>query len=141
MQIQRYAAKGQLVPLLFSENAVAASQTNAQLPLMAVDIVASLVDGYAMPFAGEIVAVSWVLDTAGTAGVFTIGATVGGTEDADTTQTVGTAVSGTGSVVRGLAKFVAGDLIGCEITTDGSWDGTASDLIVQVWVLLALEGI
>jgi hypothetical protein len=141
MQVERYIAKGQVVPLMFSEDAVDASQTNAQLPLMAVDAVASLVDGYVMPFDGEIVAVSWALDTAGTAGSFTIGATVGGTEDADTTQTVGTASSGYGAVARGLAKFNAGDLIGCEITTDGSWDGTASDLVALVWVLLSLEGI
>jgi hypothetical protein len=36
---------------------------------------------------------------------------------------------------------VAGDLIGAEITTGGTWDGTTADLAVVVWVLLYLDGV
>lgn len=142
MQIDRYIAKGQLVPLTFYQDAVAASQTNAQLSVnenAATGI--SLVQGYTMPFDGEVMAIAADLDTAGAAGVFTVGASIDGTEDADTTITMGTATGVSLAVARGLAGFVAGDVIGVEITTDGSWDGTASDLLVTVYVLLELEGI
>ncbi len=142
MQIKRYIAKGQVVLLTFYQDAVAASQTNVQLSVnenAATGI--SLVEGYTMPFAGEVVAIAADLDAAGSAGVFTVGATIGGTEDADTTITMGTATGVSLAVNRGLAEFVAGDVIGSEITTDGSWDGTASDLLVTLYVLLELEGI
>lgn len=142
MQIQRYIAKGQIVSLVFAQDAVAASQTDAQLSIMETAATGiQLVDGYTMPWAGEIVAVTADVDTAAGAGSLTVGATVGGTEDADTTITITTAVNGRLVVPRGKATFVAGDIIGAEITTDGSWDGTASDLAVQIWVLLHVEGI
>ena len=142
MQVIRYIAKGQIVPLLFAQDAVAASQTDAQLSIMETAATGiQLVDGYTMPFDGEIVAVTADLDTAAGAGSLTVGATVGGTEDADTTITITTAVNGRQVIPRGKTSFVAGDIIGAEITTDGSWDGTASDLAVQIWVLLFVEGI
>ena len=141
MQVERIIAKGQIVPLLFSHDAIAASQTNFQLVLMAVDVVASLVDGYAMPWAGEVVGISAVLDSAGSAGSLTVGATIGGTEDADSTITITTETKKYLSIPRGKIPFVAGSLIGAEITSDASWNGTTSDLVVQVWVLLHVEGI
>ncbi len=145
MQIARNIAKGQLVPLTFHQNQVAADQTDAQLVTIETDDASSvsttLTDGYPMPFDGEVVAVSFLLDSAGSAGSLTVGATIGGTEDADTTLSITTAASGSLKVSRGLAKFVAGDVLGSEITTDASWNGTASDLVVVIWVILALEGI
>lgn len=142
--LSNVAARHQLVPLQFTQADVAASQTDAQLSVAAVDNAADdqlACTEYAMPWPGQVVGVSYALSTAGTAGTLTVGASIGGTEDADTTQTVTTAASGYGRVPRAAARFVAGDLIGCEITTDGSWNGTSSDLIVTVWVLLRLEGI
>lgn len=142
MRITREISKGQLVGLTFMQDAVAASQTNVQLPIAEVNAGAgNAITGYIMPFAGQIVAISWILSAAGTAGVFTIGPTVGGTETAALTQTVGTAASGRAKINRDSAVFAAGDEIGAEITTDGSWDGTSSDLAVTVWVLLELDGI
>jgi len=142
VQIDRTIAKGQLVQLTFMQDAVAASQTDVQLPIAEVNAgAANGVAGYIAPFAGEIVAVSWVLTAAGTAGSFTIGPTVGGTEKTALTQTVGTAASGRGTVPRGTIPFNAGDELGAEITTNGSWDGTSADLGVSVWVLLYLDGI
>ena len=141
MQVQRYIAKGQLVPLMFMEDAVAASQTNAQLPSVAVDAVSSLVLELGMPFDGEIVAISATLSVAGSAGSLTLGATVGGTEDANSTITITTETVKSLVIPRGKITFVAGDLIGAEMTSDGSWNGTTADLIVQVWVLLYVEGI
>lgn len=138
--ITRTTSKGQLVPLYFCQDAVAASQTNVQL-FTPGEQVAALVEGYEMPWAGEIVAVSYTLSAAGSAGVFTIGATVDGTEDADTTITVGTVAASSLKVARGLAPFAAGASIGAEITTDGSWDGTTADLGVIVWVLQYIDSI
>lgn len=133
-------SRGQLVALHFMQDAVAASQTNVQLPIAEVAAGAqNAIAGYIMPRGGEILGISWLLTAAGTAGVFTIGPTIGGTEQATLTQTVGTAASGYQwlSVDKvAPVSFVAGNEIGAEITTDGSWDGTSSDLVVTVWVLL-----
>jgi hypothetical protein len=141
-QITNETAKGQLVPLVFCQDNVAASQTDVQLNVMEVASAAALaVDGYTMPFSGEVVGISYVLSAAASAGVGTIGATVGGTEDADTTLAMGTSAGNYKRVPRGSARFVAGNKIGCELTTDGSWDATTADLAVTVWVLLEMEGI
>lgn len=142
MQIDRTIAKGQLVALTFMQDAVAASQTDVQLPIAEVNAGAgNQVDGYVMPFAGEIVGISYKLNAAGTTGVFTIGPTIGGTEQAGLTVTVGTTAAGRATVPRDTYKFVAGADIGAEITTGGTWDGTSSDVGVTVWVLLYLDGI
>ncbi len=142
MQIERITARGQLVPFTFMQDAVAASQTDVQLPIAEVNAgAANQIVGYISPFAGEIVAISWNLTAAGTTGTFTIGPTVGGTEKTSLTQTVGTAASGRGVVGRGSIPFNAGDEIGAEITTGGTWDGTSADLCVVVWALVYIEGV
>lgn len=143
-QIDRTIAKGQLVPLVFHQADLAASQTDVQLSVAAVDNAADdqlQVDGYVMPFEGEIVGITARLSAAATAGTLTVGPTVGGTEKTDPTLSITTAQSASDTAVRGTAVFAAGDLIGAEITTGGTWDGTTADLTVVVWVLLYLEGI
>lgn len=144
MQIDRVIARGQYVEYVFTQADVAASQTDVQLSIQSVDNAADdqlAVAGYIVPFDGEIVSITWKLTAAGTTGTFTIGPTVGGTEKTALTQTVGTGASGRGKVPRGTAMFNAGDEIGAEITTGGTWDGTGADLVVCVGVLLYLEGI
>jgi hypothetical protein len=142
MQIDRTIAKGQLVALTFMQDAVAASQADVQLPIAEVNAGAgNAVDAYTMPFAGEIIGVSYRLTAAGTTGAFTIGPTIGGTEQAGLTVTVGTTTSGRATVVRDTYRFEAGALIGAEITTAAGWDGTTADLGVTVWVMLYLDGI
>lgn len=139
-QIDRTISKGQLIALHFNQVDVAASQTNVQL--LANEATGSAANTeYIMPFAGEVVAVSYALTAAGTAGVFTVGPTINGTEVAGLTQTVGITTEGRGVIARGTAAVAAGDNIGAEITTDGSWDGTTADLLVTVWVLQYLSGI
>lgn len=140
MQIKRIIAKGQVVPLLFQEAAVADAQTNAQLVVVDVGTSPSLVDGYVMPFAGSVIAISAALDSAASAGSLTIGATIGGTEDAASTITITTETEKYLAIQRGEIPFDAGAVLGAEITT-ASWNGTTSDLAVHVWVLLKLEGI
>jgi hypothetical protein len=141
-QLEGITSRGQLVPLVFAQDAVAASQTNVQLNAQEVASGAALaVESYTMPFAGQVVGVSFTLSAAAAAGVATVGATVAGTEDADTTLTIGTSAGTYKRVPRGSARFVAGASIGCELSTDGDWDATTSDLVVVIWVLLEMEGI
>lgn len=144
-QMERIIAKGQLVPLVFMQDAVAASQTNVQLPIAETNdgttTSVNASDEYVMPFDGEIVAITAALTAAATAGTLTVGPTVNGTEEADPTLSITTATEARDKAARGTATFVAGDLIGAEITTGGTWDGTTADLVVVVWVLLHLEGI
>lgn len=135
-RIERIIAKGQLVPLNFGQTNVAISQVDVQL-------VAEQADGITMPFAGEIVAVTYALSANKTAGVMTVGPTVGGTEVSTLTVTAanGTA-TGRKLVKRRTAAFAAGAVIGAEITTDASFLPAASaELNVTVWVILSIEGI
>lgn len=142
MRVDKTLGKYQLVPLVFGQDAVAASQTNVQLYVAQVGGPVELaVTGYTMPFAGEIVGISYDLSAAATAGTLTIGPTIGGTEASDPTLSVTTGVTGSDTCNRGKATFAKNAIIGAEITTDGSWDGTSSDLLVVVWVVLAISGI
>lgn len=132
----------QLVPLQFMQDNIAASQSNVQIPIAQVASAAeNVVAGYTMPWSGTIVGISAVVSTAATAGTLTVGATVGGTEAADPALSITDETEKSDTATRGTATFDADDVIGCEITTDGDWDGTSSDLGVTVWVLLDVTGI
>lgn len=136
-------SKGQLVQLVFAQDAVAASQTDVQLYAQegGAGPISLAVEEYYAPWPGEIVAVAFDLSAAGSAGNLSIGATINGTEDADTTYAITTAQRGAKKVPRGKAMFAAGQYIGSEITTDGSWNGTTADLLVTVYVLFYVDGI
>jgi len=139
-QITRGSSKGQLVAFVFGQDALAASQTDVQLPT-AIGEGSQAVDGYVMPWDYEVVGVGWSSSVAATTGSATIGATIGGTEDADTTLSVTTATNAYKRVPRGACQGVAGDRLGCELTTGGTWDGTTADLVATVYALIYLEGI
>jgi len=116
----------------FTDENVAASQTDAQLVLLAG------LDGVVMPKAGYVIGMTGSLSAAATAGSLTVGVSIDGTEDSDTTQTVttGQEINATFKVDDGI-RFTAGQQIGVEITTssDPAWDGTTADLAVWVWVV------
>jgi hypothetical protein len=134
-RIERIIAKGQLVALDFGQANVVASQTDVQL-------VGNQSSGYVMPFAGEIVAVTYCLNANKTAGVLTVGPTVGGTEVTALTVTAANATAiGSKTVKRRTAPFAAGAEIGVELTTDGSLAPVTAELCVTVWVILSIEGI
>jgi len=62
-------SKGQLVKLSFSQDNVAANQSDVQLYRSEVAAAALLaVDEFNMPFAGEVVAIAYSLSAAGSAG-------------------------------------------------------------------------
>lgn len=136
MQITRELGKYQIVPVTFALANVAASQTNVQLK-----DASGQVEGITMPFAGQVVAIAADLSAAATAGSLTVGATIGGTEAAATTQTITTQTTKHAAIKRDAVTFAAGDLIGVEITSSGTWDGTTADLVVTVFVALTLDGI
>lgn len=133
-------SKGQLVPFVFGQDAVAASQTDVQLPAVGPEE-GGTVDGYAMPFDYEVVGMSAALTAAGSAGQLDLGATIDGTEDADSTLTVTTGTNLYKRVPRGKVRGVAGTRLGCELTTNSGWNGTTADLLVTIWVLVYLEGV
>lgn len=134
--------RGQLVALQFMQDNVAASQSNVQLTIAEVASAAgNVIDGYVMPWAGTIVGISAVVSTAATAGTLTVGPTIDGTEAADPTLTFTDQATRSDTAARGTASFAAGAVIGAEITSDGSWNGTSSDLGVTVWVLVDVTGV
>jgi hypothetical protein len=141
--LSRDTSRGQLVPLVFGQTDLAATQTDAQL-VVAIAESAQANTGYVMPFDGNVVAVSWDFTAAPTAGTGTIGATINGTEDADTRSSItvdSATTTGRLRVQRGKAVFTAGQSIGVELTTDGSFAPITADLSVVVWVLLDVDGI
>ena len=124
-----------IVPFVFGQDALAANQTDVQLPVVMGEA-SQAVSGYTMPYAGEVLKVVSDLSAAASAGTMTVGATFDGTEDTDTTVTITTETTKTGSPTRNTATFAAGAVLGVEITTDGSWNGTTADLAVTVYVAL-----
>lgn len=140
MQIERGTSKGQLVAYVFGQDAIAASQTDVQLPAVGPEE-GSTVDGYTIPFDFEVVAVTSTTTAAATAGQMTIGATIGGTEDTDSTLTITTETNGYLAVQRGKMRGVAGDRLGCELTTNSGWDAVTADGLFTVYAVLYLDGI
>lgn len=141
MQITNELGKYQLIPLLFAQDAVAASQTAAALKTTDANNSTALNVYYTMPFAGELIGVSANLDTAGTAGTLTVNPNIEGTAVADPASAITTLAYGSDTCRRGTNVFAKNALIGCKITTSADWNGTTSDLQVIVWVLLKIAGI
>lgn len=138
--ITRDTSKGQLLALIFGQANVQDSQTNVQM--VAADTSGN--DGYNLPWSGEIVGISYNNSAAFSAGVFTIGASINGTEDDDTTLTVAvdsSTTKGYKRVPRGAAKFDANSVIGCEYTTDANVEANTVDTTVTIFALVYLEGI
>ena len=136
MQIENDISKGQLVALPFVQINAAASQTDVGLT------VAEVSDGYLMPFAGEVVAVTVRSNAARTAGTLTADALVNGTAAGLTAVLNATTTNNVKSTQpRGKDEFAAGAYIGAKVTTDSSWTPVTADIVVTVWVLLYLDGV
>lgn len=140
-QIERSISKGQLVPLTFSQDAVADAQTAVAMNIIEAAAVALTTTEYVLPWDFEIVGVSVVSDSARTAGTLTVDATIDGTVTGlqavlDATNTL----RDSGTQVRGSDVAVAGSRVGVKLTT-ASWTPVTADIVVTVWVLVSLEGI
>ena len=134
-------SKGQLVPLLFSQAAVADSQSAVALYVSEVAGAVLLPIEYVIPFDFDVVGISAVVDDARTAGTLTADVTINTTATGlqaviDDTNTL----RDSGKQKRGADRGVAGDRVGVDLTTS-SWTPVTADLIVIVWILVHLEGI
>ena len=137
MQIVREASAYQLVQLTFAQAAVAASQTAVALLVNETAAGAALANvGYTMPTLGEIVMISANLSAAGSAGTLTIQPTVNTTAKTDPALSITTQTAKSDSCPRNTSTFTKDAVIGCKITTDGSWNGTSADLVVNIWVIV-----
>jgi hypothetical protein len=141
VQIEAIASKGQLIPLLFCQHTVAASQTDVQLNVVEAGNNTLAVQGISAPFSGSIIGISADLSAAASAGTLSVGVTLNGTESAVTTQSFTTQTAKYGVFQRDSVAVVAGDKIGVEITTNAGWNGTSSDLAVIVYFLAEMAGI
>lgn len=136
-------AKGQLVPLLFSQDAVADSQSAAAMNILETSATTSTlaVTEYVIPWDFAVVGISLVSDEARTAGTLTVDATINGTATG-----LQAALDGTNTTRhqnrqgRAADTGVRGDRVGCKLTT-ASWTPTTADIAVVVWILVHLEGI
>lgn len=127
--------------LSFMQDNLAASQTAVALTLAEVNAGAGNVSiGHVMPFPGCIVAVSALVSTAGSAGTLTVGPSIDTNVPAAPSLSITTQASMYRAVPFDSVRFAAGAVIGSTITTDGSWNGTTSDLAVLVLVQLELPG-
>lgn len=142
-QIERIIAKGQLVPLIFSQDAVADAQSAVAMNIIETGATSGTLgtQEYVIPWDFEVVGIGIVSDSARTDGTLTVDATINGTVTGlrailDATNTT----RDTGTQARGSDVGVAGDRIGVKLTTS-SWTPVAADIVVVVYAVLSLEGI
>lgn len=139
-QITRDTSKGQLVAFVFGQDAVAASQSDVQLPAVGPEEGGN-VDGYTIPFDFDVVGVAVTLTAAASAGSATVGATVNGAELTRSTLTITTGADLYKRLPRGKARGVAGSRLGCELTTNSGWNATTADMLVTIYVIVYLDGV
>lgn len=142
-QMERIIAKGQLVPLIFAQDAVADSQSAVAMNIMETTATTSTlpVVEYTIPWAFEIVGISISSSEARTAGTLTVDATINTTVTGLQAVLDGTNTTrDTGTQARNTDVGVAGDRVGVKLTT-ASWTPVTADVCVTVWVLVHLEGI
>src|SRR5690348_9150803 len=122
MQIERITSRGQLVPFLFSQDAVADSQSAVAMNILEVASgVINAVNEYVVPFDFEIIGIGIVTDDPRTAGTLTVDVTINGTVTG--LQAVLNATNTTrhyATQPRGSDVGVAGNRIGVKLTT-ASW--------------------
>lgn len=142
-QIERSISKGQLQALMFSQDQVADAQSAVAMNILETSATTSTlnVTEYVMPFDFEIVAITIVANTGRTAGTLTVDATIDGTVTGHQAALNGTdTIRKHNTQARDSDSGVAGSRVGVKLTT-ASWTPVAANVMVQVWVLLHLEGI
>lgn len=142
MHITNELSRWQLVPLVFGQSAVAASQSAAALYAQEVHGAVVLDNlGYTMPYEGYVVGVSLNLTAPATGGTLTVAPTIDTVVTTDPSLSVTTAVVGKDMCQRATNHFAANAVIGAKLTTSADWTAETMDLLVQVWVLLKISGI
>lgn len=142
-QIERIISRGQLVPLMFTQDAVADAQSAAAMNIIETGATLGTLGAqeYKMPWEFEIVGISILSDSARTAGTLTVDATINGTATGLTAVLDATNTTHHHKVqARDSDKGAAGDRVGVKLTTS-SWTPVAADIVVTVWVIAYLEGV
>lgn len=142
-QMERIIAKGQVIPLLFSQDAVADAQSAVAMNILETSATTSTlpVTEYVMPWDFEVIGITVSSSEARTAGTLTVDATIDGTvtglqgilNATDTTRDYATQQ-------RGSDVGAAGSRVGVKLTT-ASWTPVTADVAVVVYVLVHLEGV
>jgi len=115
----------------FYQSSVAASQTNIQIDILGLSGNTEIL----LPYAGSVLAIAVASNDARTAGTLTVDATINGT--ATGLQAVLDASNTTyhcATQAKDSDTFSAGDRLGVEITTDGSWAPTTANIVVSVTI-------
>ncbi len=139
--VERIISKGQLVPLIFSQDAAAANQSAVAMKILEVASAANNgVDEVCIPWDFDIVGVSLSSDSAVTTGSALADPTIGGTAiglqaTIDTTSTL----RDTATQPRKTDKGVAGGYVGCKLTTSSDFAPATADVVAVVWVLLYVD--
>lgn len=142
-QIERIIAKGQVIPYLFTQDAVADSQSAVAMNILETSATTSTlpVTEYVVPWDFDIIGITVSSSEARTAGTLTVDATIDGTATGlqgilnatDTTRDYATQP-------RGSDVGVAGQRIGVKLTT-ASWTPVTGDVAVVVYVIAHLDGV
>jgi len=142
MQMVNEISRYQLVPLLFCQDAVAASQSAVAMNTVEAEGVVQTNTGYELPWPFQIVGISCLSGAARTAGTLTVDATIGGT--ATGVQAVLGATNTThhsSYQKRDTDVGAAGAIVGVKLTSDASWAPVTADINVLVFVLVDLLGV
>jgi hypothetical protein len=142
----KVATEYPLQKYIFSQPQVAASQTGVALKTVTTPATSGSLNivGVPMPFAGNVVGVGASLTTTATTGTISVTPTINTTALAAGTGLAAVAIT-TKSAYKTVsartigAHFNAGDILGCNITTGGTYAPTTSDLQVDVYVVF--EGV
>jgi hypothetical protein len=118
-------------PFNFMQSDVAAGQTDIQLNVLGL----SGNTEFVMPYAGSVIAISVASNAARSAGTLTVEPSINGTGTGLTTELDASPTQyNQATQAKDTDTFSAGDRLGVEITTDGSWAPTTADIVVAVIV-------
>jgi hypothetical protein len=136
-------SKWQLVPLMFTQDAVADAQSAVAMNILEVGAASGIlgVTEYVIPWKFEVVGISIASDSARTAGSLTVDPTINGTVQSlpavlNATNTQRASAAG----ARRQRGGAAGARVGAKLTT-ASWTPVTADIVVTVWVNVYVDGI
>ena len=150
-QMENIIAKGQLVPVMFTQDQVAASQSSAAMEILNMVFDAGTSDAtfnypqnteIVIPWAFDVIGISVRSTAARTGGTLTVDATINGTKTGLTAVLNATNTqSASNTQARDVDSGSAGDRVGVKLTTDASWAPTTADIVVVVWLLVYVSDI
>ncbi len=141
-QVERIISKGQIIPLTFAQDAVAANQNAVAMKTIETGATTGTLDviEYVMPWDFDIVGVSLSVDAAVTTGSALVDPTINTTAtglqaQVDTTNTL----RHRKTQPRLTDHGVAGDRVGVKLTSSSDFAPVTADLMAVVWVLAYVD--